>query len=129
MGAVRLQTARATSLLIVSPRAGSMNPAVEAKVRKAFDGSLIVEFDPKMDLDKLITPTATVVVAGGDGTIAWVVRQLVDTKHPLGIISMGTFNNFARSLHLPTTVDAAIRAVRQGKPHPITLGRVNGTVF
>jgi len=116
-------------MLILSSKAGSMSPAVVAKIRKAFESSLIVEFDPKMDLDKLITPTATVVVAGGDGTIAWVVRQLVDTKHPLGIISMGTFNNFARSLHLPTTVDAAIRVVRQGKPHPITLGRVNGTVF
>ena len=44
MSAVRLQTARATSLLILSPRAGSMNPDVEAKIRKAFDGSLIVEY-------------------------------------------------------------------------------------
>src|SRR5438552_15016325 len=129
MTAVKLQTSRATSMLILSSKAGSMSPAVVAKIRKAFESSLIVEFDPKMDLDKLITPTATVVVAGGDGTIAWVLRQLVDTKHPLGIISMGTFNNFARSLHLPTTVDAAIRVVMQGKPHPITLGRVNGTVF
>src|SRR5438876_3766393 len=129
MTAVKLQTSRATSMLILSSKAGSMSPAVVAKIRKAFESSLIVEFDPKMDLDKLITPTATVVVAGGDGTIAWVVRQLVDTKHPLGIISMGTFNNFAKSLHLPTTVDAAIRVVKNGKPHPITLGRVNGTVF
>jgi len=129
MSAVRLQTARATSLLILSPRAGSMNPDVEAKIRKAFDGSLIVEFDPRMDLDTLITRTATVIVAGGDGTIGWVVRRLVDSKHPVGIISMGTFNNFAKSLHLPTTVDAAIRVVKNGKPHPITLGRVNGTVF
>ena len=129
MNAVRLQTARATSLLIVSSRAGSMNPAVQAKLRKAFDGSLIVEFDPRMDLDKLITPTATVVVAGGDGTIGWVVRRLVESKHPVGIIPLGTFNNFSKSLHVPTTVDAAIRVVKQGKPHPITLGRVNGTVF
>src|SRR3989440_9834058 len=126
---VSLETRRATSLLILSPRAGSMNPDVEAKIRKAFGGSLIVEFDPKMDLDRLITPTATVIVAGGDGTIGWVVRRLVDSKHPVGIISMGTFNNFAKSLHLPTTVDAAMRVVKNGKPHPITLGRVNGTVF
>jgi diacylglycerol kinase family enzyme len=45
-----------------------------------------------------------------------VVRQLVDTKHPLGIVSMGTFNNFAKSLHLPTTIDAAIRVVKEGTP-------------
>jgi diacylglycerol kinase (ATP) len=118
-----------TGLLILSPHAGSMTPEIEAKLRKAFDGSMVVEFDPKMDIEKLIGPTATVIVAGGDGTIGWVVRQLADTKHPLGILSLGTFNNFAKSLHLPTTVDAAIRVIKTGKPHPITLGRMNGKIF
>src|SRR6202165_825204 len=120
---------RASSLLILSSKAGSMTPEIEAKLRKAFDGSLAVEFDPKLDLEKLITPTATVIVAGGDGTIGWVVRKLAETKHPVGILSMGTFNNFAKSLHLPTTVDAAIRVVKTGKPHPITLGCLNGKIF
>jgi diacylglycerol kinase (ATP) len=118
-----------SSLLIMSSKAGSMTPEIEAKLRKAFAGSLIVEFDPKMDLEKLLSPTATIIVAGGDGTIGWVVRKLADTKHPLGIVSMGTFNNFAKSLHLPTTVDAAIRVVKTGKLHPITLGRLNGKIF
>jgi len=119
----------ATSLLIMSSKAGSMTPQIEAKLRKAFAGSLIVEFDPKMDIEKLVSPKATVIVAGGDGSIGWVVRRLADTKHPLGILSMGTFNNFAKSLHLPTTVDAAIRVIQKGRPHPITLGRVNKTIF
>jgi len=118
-----------TSLLILSSKAGSMTPEIEAKLRQAFEGSLIVEFDPKMNLEKLVGPTALIIVAGGDGTIGWVVRKLVDTKHPLGILSMGTFNNFAKSLHLPTTVDAAIRVIKTGKPRPITLGRLNGKVF
>jgi diacylglycerol kinase family enzyme len=120
---------RATHLLILSSKAGSMTPEIEAKLRRAFPGSLILEFDPKMDIEKLVTPRATVVVAGGDGSIGWVVRKLVDTKHPVGILSMGTFNNFAKSLHLPTTVDAAIRVIKNGKPHPITLGRLNEKVF
>ena len=122
-------TKRAAHLLILSSKAGSMTPEIEAKLRKAFPRSLILEFDPKMDIEKLVTPLATVVVAGGDGSIGWVVRRLVDTRHPLGILSMGTFNNFAKSLHLPTTVDAAIRVIKNGKPHPITLGRLNGKVF
>jgi diacylglycerol kinase (ATP) len=120
---------RAGSLLIMSSKAGSMTPEVEAKLRKAFATSLIVEFDPKMDIEKLVGPTATIMVAGGDGSIGWVVRRLADTKHPLGILSMGTFNNFAKSLHLPTTVDAAIRVIKSGKSHPITLGRLNGKIF
>jgi diacylglycerol kinase family enzyme len=120
---------RATSLLIMSSKSGSMTPEIEAKLRKAFAASLIVEFDPKIDLEKLVSPRAKIIVAGGDGTVGWVVRRLADTKHPLGIISMGTFNNFAKSLRLPTTVDAAIRVAKTGKPYPITLGRLNGRVF
>ena len=119
----------AKSLLILSSKAGSMTPAIEAKLRKAFADSMIVEFDPKMDLEKLVSPTAMIIVAGGDGTIGWAVRRLAETKHPLGILSMGTFNNFAKSLHLPTTVDAAIRVIKTGKTHPITLGCVNGKIF
>jgi diacylglycerol kinase family enzyme len=119
----------ADSLLILSSKAGSMTPEIEAKLRKAFASSTIVEFDPKMDMEKLVSPKGTVIVAGGDGSIGWVVRKLADTKHPLGILSMGTFNNFAKSLHLPTTVDAAVRVVKTGRPHPITLGRVNGKLF
>jgi diacylglycerol kinase (ATP) len=119
----------ATSLLILSSKAGSMTPQIETKLRKAFAGSLIVEFDPKMDVEKLVSPKATIIVAGGDGTIGWVVRKLADTKHPIGILSMGTFNNFAKSLHLPMTVDAAIRVIKTGRPHALTLGRVNGKIF
>jgi diacylglycerol kinase family enzyme len=106
-----------------------MTPQVEAKLRKAFESSLVVEFDPKMEIDKLVGPTALVIVAGGDGTVGWVVRKLAETKHPVGILSMGTFNNFAKSLHLPATVDAAIKVIKTGKPRPITLGRLNGKIF
>jgi diacylglycerol kinase (ATP) len=123
------RTGKRTSLLIISSKAGSMTPEVDAKLRKAFADSLIVEFDPKMELEKLVSLRAKIIVAGGDGTIGWVVRRLADTKHPLGILSMGTFNNFAKSLHLPTTIDAAIRVIKSGTPRPITLGRLNGKLF
>jgi diacylglycerol kinase (ATP) len=126
---VKSGSTRASSLLILSSKAGSMTPEIEAKLRKAFASSLVVEFDPKIDIEKLVAPTATVIVAGGDGTIGWVVRKLAESKHPVGILSLGTFNNFAKSLHLPTTVDAAIRVVKTGKPYPITLGRLNGKLF
>src|ERR1700687_4291201 len=75
----------AGSLLIVSSKAGSMTPEVEAKLSKAFATSLIFEFDPKMDLEKLVSPTATIMVAGGDGTIGWGVRTLPGARHPLGV--------------------------------------------
>jgi len=128
-GATKASTKLAASLLILSSKAGSMTPEIEAKIRKAFPTSQVVEFDPKMDIDSMVTQKATVIVAGGDGTIGWVVRRLADTKHPLGILSMGTFNNFAKSLGLPTNVTSAIRVIQTGRPREITLGRVNGKIF
>jgi diacylglycerol kinase (ATP) len=119
----------ATRLLVLSPGAGSMTPEVEAKLREAFADDLIIEFDPKKDFQKLISPQARVVVAGGDGTIGFVVRKLADTRHPVGILSLGTFNNFAHSLGVPDDLDGAIRTVKEGRPRAITLGRVNGKVF
>jgi diacylglycerol kinase family enzyme len=120
---------RATSMLILSSKAGSMTPAIEAKLRKSFPRSVVMEFDPRMDIDSMVSPKATIIVAGGDGTIGWVVRRLAETRHPLGILSMGTFNNFAKSLGLPTNVNSAIRVVQTGRPRAITLGRVNDTIF
>ena len=118
-----------TKVLVISPKAGSMNEQVEAKLRKAFADHTIVEFDPKEDISKLVSPQGRIVVAGGDGTVEFFVRKFADTNHPLGIISMGTYNNLARALKLPSDVDKAIDVARNGELRPITLGRVNGHIF
>jgi diacylglycerol kinase family enzyme len=118
-----------TRLLVISPKAGSMNDQVIAKLRKAFADYMIVEFDPKEDISKLVSSRARIVVAGGDGTVEFFVRKFADTNHPLGIISMGTYNNLARALGLPSNVDQAIKVARDGNSRAITLGRVNGNIF
>src|SRR5438093_383563 len=109
--------------------AGSMNGQVERKLRANFADHLIVDFDPKQDLADLLTPRARIVVAGGDGTVEFVVRKFADTKHPVAILPMGTFNNLARALGLPAKLDAAIKVARTGRPRAITLGRVNDHIF
>jgi diacylglycerol kinase family enzyme len=121
--------ARASSLLILSAAAGNMNPEVEAKLRAQFADHLIIPFDEKRDFQELITPRARIVIAGGDGSVGFVVRKLADTEHPIGIISLGTFNNFALALGLHADIDEQIQIVRNGAPRRITVGRVNGTVF
>ena len=116
-------------LLIISSKAGSITPAIEAQLRKAFADFTIVEFDPADDFRKLLAPEARVVVAGGDGTIGFVARALVDTNHTLGILSLGTYNNFAKALGLPANLTGAIRVIKTGIPHKITIGRVGETPF
>jgi hypothetical protein len=53
-----------------------MTPAIEARLRSLFADHRIVAFDPKTDLEKLVTPRARVVIAGGDGSVEFVIRQL-----------------------------------------------------
>jgi diacylglycerol kinase family enzyme len=120
---------KADGLLVISRGAGTMDADIEAKLRAEFADHLVVDFDPKVRIARLIRRGAPVVVAGGDGTVEHVVRQLADSEHPLGIIPLGTFNNFAHALGLPDNVDHAIAVVRRGNPRAITLGRVNRHVF
>jgi diacylglycerol kinase (ATP) len=121
---------RVTSkLLIISSKAGSITPEIDAQLRKAFADHLVVEFDPKDDFRKLLTRQARVVVAGGDGTVGFVSRALIDSSHTLGILSLGTYNNFAKALGLPANLAGAIRVIKTGIPHQITVGRVAGTPF
>lgn len=119
----------ATRLLVISPNAGAMTPEIVDRLKKAFADHQVVEFDPGEDLRKLVSPRARIVVAGGDGTVEFVVRRFADTQHPIGIISLGTYNNLALALGLPTKLEAAIEVARDGHARPITLGRVNGHVF
>ncbi len=121
--------ARAGKLLILSRRAGSMNPDVERRLRAAFSDHLVIDFDPEIDIEQLAEPSASIVVAGGDGTVEFVVRKLADSDHPLAILPLGTYNNLAHALGIPVELEKAIQAARNGRPHGITLGRVNGHVF
>ena len=136
MSAVRAVTGRPAKqapkvrrLLILSTGAGSMTPELETRLRSEFADHLVLDFDPKQDFERLITPRATVVVAGGDGTVEFVVRKLADSKHPVGILPLGTYNNFPRALRIPLDIDRAIEVARQGHARAITLGRVNGHIF
>lgn len=119
----------ASSVLIISSKAGSITPEVNLQLRSAFTDGIVLEFDPKDDFRRHITPDARVVVAGGDGTIGFISRALVDTKHTLGILSLGTYNNFAKALGMPAKLEEAIEVIRNGVPHKITIGRVNGKPF
>ena len=58
------------------------------------------------------------VAVGGDGTINRLVNGMmaVEASLPLGVIPMGTGNDIARTLNIPSEVDAAIEVVQAGHP-------------
>jgi diacylglycerol kinase family enzyme len=62
------------------------------------------------------------VVCGGDGTISAVARTLAGTRATLGIIPIGTQNNTALSLGIPSDVPAAIAILRTGRRIKVDVG-------
>lgn len=70
-----------------------------------------------------------VIVGGGDGTLNAAIDGLVDTQLPLGILPLGTANDLARTLNIPTSLPEACEIIAQGQVQRIDLGWVNGKHF
>jgi diacylglycerol kinase family enzyme len=64
------------------------------------------------------------VVCGGDGTISSVARILAGTRATLGIIPIGTQNNTALSLGIPSNIPDAIAILRTGRQIKVDVGMV-----
>lgn len=69
------------------------------------------------------------VAAGGDGTISGVAFQAYKFGKTLGVIPMGTLNNFSKDLGIPQTIDEAIRVIADGETKRIDMAQVNGRHF
>ncbi len=64
-----------------------------------------------------------IIVFGGDGTISEVVNATVNTEIELGLISVGTGNDLARSLGLPyNKPEEALDVVLTGVPAKVDVG-------
>ncbi len=66
------------------------------------------------------------VVGGGDGTVGAAAGRLAGTDVPLGVLPLGTANDFARTLQIPASLEQAARALRTGKVVDVDLGRARG---
>jgi len=74
-----------------------------------------------------------VIAAGGDGTVHGVANGILAAERPettLGIIGIGTGNDFAKLTGLPVrAVKAAVEALERGRPRRFDVGRVAGEYF
>ena len=122
-------------LFIVNPHAGKQKD-LSNSIRQIMSQSDI-EFDiiktTHRGHAKQITQQAdhyhTVVAVGGDGTINEIINGM-QNHHQLGIIAMGSGNDFARSVALPiNNIDAALAVLSKKEIKTIDLGEINGTRF
>jgi len=70
-----------------------------------------------------------VVAVGGDGTINEVLNGLDGSDVPLGIIPLGTANDFARQVGIPEDADHAMDVVLRQPPRTIDTAELNGRRF
>jgi YegS/Rv2252/BmrU family lipid kinase len=72
-----------------------------------------------------------ILVAGGDGTINFVVNLMKSRSIdlPIAVLPTGTANDFARALNMPDDIEQAVRAVLDGVVRPVDVGVVNGIYF
>lgn len=124
-------------MLLVNPGArlggeASLEPAL-ARLREA--GIVVVEESPEPPdtLEAAIRRHAGAVdcaiVCGGDGSLCRAAPALIDGGVALGILPMGTANDLARTLGIPTDLEAAAGVIVAGHRRLIDVGTVNDRPF
>ena len=117
--------------------------AGRGRVRRKMDGieSLFVEAGwvpvPKMlrfgenPFDNLVGDFSLVVICGGDGTINYVVNAMRKSEKdfPIGIVPVGTANDFAGAIGMKKRTLNAVRQIIAGHEEQLDCGIVNGLYF
>lgn len=73
--------------------------------------------------------TDVVIACGGDGTLNEVVNGLDGRDVPLGVVPLGTANDFARQTGIPEDADHAMDVILRRKPVRIDTASMNGRRF
>ena len=125
------------SAMIILNGKQSANPQLRKAIGHARDeGHTVlvrIPWEPKDTRDFIEDAIAqgieTVIAAGGDGTINAVSSALMQfpaaTRPALGILPMGTANDFATSANIPLDIEMALALAIKGKAIQIDLVQVN----
>jgi YegS/Rv2252/BmrU family lipid kinase len=123
---------------IINPYSGRGNGAkvageIEKILReKKIDFEMELTTKPKeaTEIAKKSAEKFEVVVAvGGDGTFHEVVKGLVGTKAMLGLMPVGSGNDFAKMFNIDTDIYKSIEILQNGKTKLIDLGKCNDEYF
>lgn len=72
-----------------------------------------------------------IIISGGDGTINECINGLSRKKiHiPIGILPLGTANDFAHTLKIPQNIMGALDIIQEGQLRYVDIGKVNDRYF
>ncbi|MGW1226676.1 diacylglycerol kinase [Streptomyces sp. NPDC001515] len=130
--------------LFVNPTAGSgrgaraAQPAASALRDAGFSVRTVLGEDADDALrrarEAVVAGTGALIAVGGDGLMSLALQAVAGTTTPLGVVAVGTGNDFARALGLPIRDPAAAGrlaadALKQGTASTIDLGRTGERWF
>ncbi|MFD3795710.1 diacylglycerol kinase [Streptomyces californicus] len=130
--------------LFVNPTAGrgrgahAAQPAASALRDAGFSVRTVLGEDADDALrrarEAVAAGTGALIAVGGDGLMSLALQAVAGTATPLGVVAVGTGNDFARTLGLPVRDPAAAgrlaaRALKEGGLREIDLGRVGERWF
>ncbi len=124
-------------LMFVNPRSRQGSKSSEALTKWLSDRQFHIlnpDYDPERDdcvdlIRKHSKEAAVVIVGGGDGSVNHALQGLIDFELPLLVLPMGTANNLARTLNIPTDPLLAIELLEKGRVKKVDVGLINDIPF
>lgn len=123
-------------LLLINAQArqgGNAVRQIEEHFAKAGKRLTVVRLKGNTDASAIVDAQCkghrAVLVAGGDGTLNRAARGLMACSLPLGVIPLGTANDFARTMGIPTKLSDALDVILGGHTRAVDLGDVNGHLY
>ncbi len=118
-------------ILVFSPHAGRGANLARGRTAMSATGLRVVAELGVQDIARLPgllsrngSSPPIVVAAGGDGTVGSVANAVVGTPAVMGILPLGTSNDFARSVSIPLRVENAVRLISHGRVSSVDAGRL-----
>ena len=124
-----------TTLLCINPKSRSGDTVVDPFIEKLEEAGPVVfeQLTADTDIERIIEHSDReidrIVIGGGDGTLNRVLKPLFGLQLPVGILPLGTANDFARSLEIPLNPEPAVEVILDGQTRDIDLGVANDHFF
>ncbi|WP_163528382.1 diacylglycerol/lipid kinase family protein [Halobacillus ihumii] len=129
------------AMLIVNPSSGKeealnyVNQIEELLNKKGYEVKT-VQTEKELDAMKFCQNACRdefemVVSLGGDGTLNETINGMVDQHHrpKLGVVPLGTVNDFARALNIPLDAEEAVNILSSDRTKKVDIGRMNDHYF
>ena len=70
-----------------------------------------------------------IVVVGGDGTLQEALNGMVNSNAAIGILPVGSGNDFVRAVPIPTDLDKSLKILLNDRRKKIDLAQANGRIY